>query len=194
MYRAAATAVAAAAAAKKTRKPAPFSFFFFLIQAAFPSPPLSFLPVSSVWLPSRLLCSVVQFRMWLSFHIHFHSPTRSAPLRSPRRAFTVPRRWGRGVNSELNIPPTPPPPHPRRIRARRLEYLLLSCHKLWWTAILKKKKNSKRPPWKLVLSVQSTVKWCTNFFLPASHPDHLIRGVNDDEASKMFLQVSVAAL
>ena len=48
------------------------AFFFFRSL-----PPL---PISPVWLPSRLLCSVVQFRTWLSFHIHFQSPSKSAPL------------------------------------------------------------------------------------------------------------------
>lgn len=40
----------------------------------------SLLSVSPVWLPSRLLCSAVQFKMWLSFHIHFHSLSKSALL------------------------------------------------------------------------------------------------------------------
>lgn len=51
-------------------------FFFFFSPVSVPPRP----PVSPVWLPSRLLCSVVQFRTWLSFHIHFQSPSKSAPL------------------------------------------------------------------------------------------------------------------
>lgn len=107
----------------------------------------SLLSVSPVWLPSRLLCSVVQFRMGLSFHIHFHSPSKSAPLIAltcihSHNAET--EKWT--ANWKYSV-------HLLFLNTSEVAYQIFG-YMLWWIMILE---MSKSLFWKLVMSVCSAI-------------------------------------